>query len=151
MLFVYSSFERPFCQGIASKKFARQACKIFRALDNIIKLKFINSGRHSLPSALIAKKHTLFIVSSSSLDMCLFPFRLSSCQRLLFAPLDKGADVPFSLAFRLWGYEEFWGSQGETRKIPPGRFRFLLRPKGRRLCVIRTLCQSPRRVRGHFE
>ena len=54
MLFVYSSFEHPFCQGTAPKKFARQACKIFRALDNIIKLKFINSGRHSLPSALIA-------------------------------------------------------------------------------------------------
>ena len=39
MLFVYSSFERPFCQGTAPKKFAREARKIFRALDNDVKLK----------------------------------------------------------------------------------------------------------------
>ena len=84
MLFVYSSFERPFCQGTAPKKFAREARKIFRALDNIIKLKFINSGRHSLPSALIANLHALFIDSTVFFDVCLPPI---SFFRLLTNPL----------------------------------------------------------------
>ena len=42
------------------------------------------------------------------------------------------ADVSLILAFRLWGYEEFWGLQmGQLGKCPLCRFRFLLRPKGR--------------------
>ena len=55
ILFVYCLFKLLFCQGVASKKILHGvACKIFRALDNDDKLKFTNSGRHFLPSALIA-------------------------------------------------------------------------------------------------
>ena len=95
-LLLYSSFLHSFCQGIAPKNFLGCAQQIFRALDNDVKLKFTNSGRHSLPSALIAQLRPVFCFDRVFCTH-LFLIYLSSCQRLLFAPLDKGADVPLVL------------------------------------------------------
>ena len=62
-----------------AEKFLGCAQQIFRALDNDGKLKFTNSGRHFLPSALIANLHALFMISSSSFDVHLFPSHSSAC------------------------------------------------------------------------
>ena len=67
-----------FVKELRRKNLFGKAGKIFRALDNDEKLKFINGGRHSLPSALIAKKHTLFIFSALSFDVRLYPYS-SAC------------------------------------------------------------------------
>ena len=53
-LLLYPSFMHPFCQGIAPKKFARKARKIFRALDNDDKLKSKHARSGLPPRALVA-------------------------------------------------------------------------------------------------
>ena len=69
---LWRCYHHPFCQGVAPKKFARQACKIFRALDNDKKLKSKHARSGIPPRALIAKLLTPYIISTSCFDVCVF-------------------------------------------------------------------------------
>ena len=115
------------------------ACKIFRALDNDDELKSKHARSGILPRALIAILRSHVFVSALSFDEHLFPSLFPSCWRFHFAPLDKGADISLSLAFRLWGCEEFSGCKGRTRKTAPCRFCFFWRPKERHFVIRDTL------------
>ena len=134
-----------FVKELRRKNLHGRADKIFRALDNDDKLKSHHARSGFPPRALITK--TLSTTHSLShactpyhiFCKCLLPSFVCTSTYLIyplvdvpfFAPLDKGANGSLCFICSLWGYEEFWGSQGDTRKILPGRFRFLLRPKGR--------------------
>ena len=126
-----------FVKELRRKISRAQPAKIFAPLTTM-KNSIINTRAERFPAPrLNCKTAPLSSQSPPRLLVCtcshlIYPLADGS----LLPTLDKGANIPLLPAFRLRGYEEFWGLQrGQLGKCPLCRFRFLLRSKGRISCL----------------